>query len=146
MRFFIFFFLMIRRPPRSTRTDTLFPYTTLFRSWESAPPQASPAGRSPRRPRVRSSDVARPHAARCAIRRRERSRAHLSEHALWDDDNISRLQRHVGARVSLLEQIGRLARNFLLPAGHSIQADQQRAIANAKFGKPDDREHSAQQG
>src|SRR3546814_15743377 len=27
-----FFFLMIRRPPRSTRTDTLFPYTALFRS------------------------------------------------------------------------------------------------------------------
>src|SRR3546814_19218487 len=26
------FFVMIRRPPRSTRTDTLFPYTTLFRS------------------------------------------------------------------------------------------------------------------
>src|SRR3546814_3225162 len=36
--FDIFFFLMIRRPPRSTRTDTLFPYTTLFRS----------VGRSPR--------------------------------------------------------------------------------------------------
>src|SRR3546814_11596891 len=30
--YFLFFFLMIRRPPRSTRTDTLFPYTTLFRS------------------------------------------------------------------------------------------------------------------
>src|SRR3546814_14194114 len=30
--FLVFFFLMIRRPPRSTRTDTLFPYTTLFRS------------------------------------------------------------------------------------------------------------------
>src|SRR3546814_927905 len=29
---FSFFFLMILRPPRSTRTDTLFPYTTLFRS------------------------------------------------------------------------------------------------------------------
>src|SRR3546814_3816174 len=28
----LFFFLMLRRPPRSTRTDTLFPYTTLFRS------------------------------------------------------------------------------------------------------------------
>src|SRR3546814_1667001 len=27
-----FFFLILRRPPRSTRTDTLFPYTTLFRS------------------------------------------------------------------------------------------------------------------
>src|SRR3546814_14988019 len=31
--FCVFFFLMIRRPPRSTRTDTLFPYTTLFRSF-----------------------------------------------------------------------------------------------------------------
>src|SRR3546814_11763048 len=30
---YFFFFLMIRRPPRSTRTDTLFPYTTLFRSY-----------------------------------------------------------------------------------------------------------------
>src|SRR3546814_3689045 len=29
---YLFVFLMIRRPPRSTRTDTLFPYTTLFRS------------------------------------------------------------------------------------------------------------------
>src|SRR3546814_7227138 len=29
---FMFFFFMIRRPPRSTRTDTLFPYSTLFRS------------------------------------------------------------------------------------------------------------------
>src|SRR3546814_2703300 len=44
---------MIRRPPRSTRTDTLFPYTTLFRSlesrgddiaiiWEPDDPQAEP--------------------------------------------------------------------------------------------------------
>src|SRR3546814_9388588 len=30
--YYLFFFLMIRLPPRSTRTDTLFPYTTLFRS------------------------------------------------------------------------------------------------------------------
>src|SRR3546814_11382706 len=37
------FFLMIRRPPRSTRTDTLFPYTTLFRSLLFAPaPRALP--------------------------------------------------------------------------------------------------------
>src|SRR3546814_11553353 len=36
--FFAFFFLMIRRPPRSTRTDTLFPYTTLFRSHQGADP------------------------------------------------------------------------------------------------------------
>src|SRR3546814_6908903 len=30
---------MIRRPPRSTRTDTLFPYTTLFRSGRAQPPR-----------------------------------------------------------------------------------------------------------
>src|SRR5471030_785137 len=36
--FFFFFFLMIRRPPRST----LFPYTTLFRSWTTAMPAAGP--------------------------------------------------------------------------------------------------------
>src|SRR3546814_11370335 len=35
--FLSLFFLMIRRPPRSTRTDTLFPYTTLFRSAVAAP-------------------------------------------------------------------------------------------------------------
>src|SRR3546814_19410442 len=35
MCFLFFFFLMIRRPPRSTRTDTLFPYTTLFRSYKT---------------------------------------------------------------------------------------------------------------
>src|SRR3546814_16670791 len=38
--FLSFFFLMIRRPPRSTRTDTLFPYTTLFRSVDILGPQA----------------------------------------------------------------------------------------------------------
>src|SRR3546814_13051724 len=37
------FFLMIRRPPRSTRTDTLFPYTTLFRSRAG---RDGPAGRA----------------------------------------------------------------------------------------------------
>src|SRR3546814_1007371 len=37
-----FFFLMIRRPPRSTRTDTLFPYTTLFRSGEDDPEPLDP--------------------------------------------------------------------------------------------------------
>src|SRR3546814_9199571 len=36
---------MIRRPPRSTRTDTLFPYTTLFRSGFGMPQSRRPAGR-----------------------------------------------------------------------------------------------------
>src|SRR3546814_12276753 len=42
---FIIFFLMIRRPPRSTRTDTLFPYTTLFRSDQHANGNAEHRGR-----------------------------------------------------------------------------------------------------
>src|SRR3546814_2129220 len=37
----LFFFLMIRLPPRSTRTDTLFPYTTLFRSAREWPCEGS---------------------------------------------------------------------------------------------------------
>src|SRR3546814_4788460 len=38
LAFYLFFFLlMIRRPPRSTRTDTLCPYTTLFRSYRATP-------------------------------------------------------------------------------------------------------------
>src|SRR3546814_3359624 len=41
---------MIRRPPRSTRTDTLFPYTTLFRSC----PQRAPPGAAPREQRTSS--------------------------------------------------------------------------------------------
>src|SRR3546814_11248196 len=39
--FCIFFFLMIRRPPRSSRTDTLFPYTTLFRSFVRSHPEGT---------------------------------------------------------------------------------------------------------
>src|SRR3546814_3361495 len=41
---------MIRRPPRSTRTDTLFPYTTLFRS----PPRRRPAAGGPNQPHRRA--------------------------------------------------------------------------------------------
>src|SRR3546814_7196301 len=48
---------MIRRPPRSTRTDTLFPYTTRFRASRTSPPEAvapgaeDPEDRPPRLPR-----------------------------------------------------------------------------------------------
>src|SRR3546814_20481117 len=45
-----FFFLMIRRPPRSTRTDTLFPYTTLFRSAPGSPHRRRRADPVPPRP------------------------------------------------------------------------------------------------
>src|SRR3546814_6801325 len=71
---------MIRRPPRSTRTDTLFPYTTLFRSRRSprshgacAPAFVRPAPRTPlrhRRPLRRPSVY---------VRRSVRSEEHTSE-------------------------------------------------------------------
>src|SRR3546814_13896602 len=55
---YVFFFLRIRRPPRSTRTDTLFPYTTLFRS-------ACCCGQTPRKPtRPRRSALGRDPASR----------------------------------------------------------------------------------
>src|SRR6056297_835581 len=46
----VFFFLMTRRPPRPTRTDTLFPYTTLFRSPPPFPPPFPPSPSPPPAP------------------------------------------------------------------------------------------------
>src|SRR3546814_10051005 len=46
------FFLMLRQPPRSTRTDTLFPSTTLSRSAQSAPGTAGGASRNEERVRM----------------------------------------------------------------------------------------------
>src|SRR3546814_16160409 len=63
---YFIFFLMIRRPPRSTRTDTLFPYTTLFRSWPC------PSGGHPSPPRF-FRRRRRPHGSPC------RSEEHTSE-------------------------------------------------------------------
>src|SRR3546814_18955723 len=77
------FILMIRRPPRSTRTDTLFPYTTLFRS----PCRRRPARRRlhrPRRPPGVPLPATRRGSAETAGRssptdRRRRSEEHTSE-------------------------------------------------------------------
>src|SRR3546814_5729459 len=69
MHLLVFFFLMIRRPPRSTRTDTLFPYTTLFRS---AFRRRRPGVDDPRLPAV-------PRNAAPRRRVRRRSEEHTSE-------------------------------------------------------------------
>src|SRR3546814_16438904 len=82
------FFLMIRRPPRSTRTDTLFPYTTLFRSGQGH--AAGPSGgsapapgstRRARRPARRRSGVGAEARARgrCRCAGAARSEEHTSE-------------------------------------------------------------------
>src|SRR3546814_5019582 len=80
----MFFFLMIRRPPRSTRTDTLFPYTTLFRSGLSSDDDVFPA-RRPRRDadradRDRIEGGARSVHRRAAQRRRARQGGRSEEH------------------------------------------------------------------
>src|SRR3546814_12392456 len=88
--FYIFFFLMIRLPPRSTRTDTLFPYTTLFRSarlrLRGSAHLTVGAGESKRRPvRGRLARRSLPFASRIAQQRRRllperpRSEEHTSE-------------------------------------------------------------------
>src|SRR3546814_2424566 len=67
---------MIRRPPRSTRTDTLFPYTTLFRSQDAArarDPRCHPAAHRA------GSDRRHRSARRTAGRRAVRSEEHTSE-------------------------------------------------------------------
>src|SRR3546814_19438791 len=71
-----FFFLMIRRPPRSTRTDTLFPYTTLFRS----PPQKT---------RFRFAALVRPHRK-------------ISRNAFTSCRTISRSEEHTSELQSLM--------------------------------------------
>src|SRR3546814_9487190 len=78
----IFFFLMIRRPPRSTRTDTLFPYTTLFRSSASSASARTVIWRSTtRRPisRPTSPISSSPWTRRAAGSRWGRSEEHTSE-------------------------------------------------------------------
>src|SRR3546814_8390498 len=64
---------MNRRPPRSTRTDTLFPYTTLFRSQATA--WNVPVVGSLRRPRRLSRSESSPAALRVKVRSEE----HTSE-------------------------------------------------------------------
>src|SRR3546814_6565862 len=70
---------MIRRPPRSTRTDTLFPYTTLFRS-KPAPIATCPPARCPGSASRRAGPA---HIAPCAHdrhRRRSADSARSEEH------------------------------------------------------------------
>src|SRR3546814_12799462 len=117
---FVFFFLMFRRPPRSTRTDTLFPYTTLFRSLASGAGARDRAERDLAVAHAHENFGARAgereagqiemvekgggvHAAQRAVqlerRQRERRGEALREHDLKDvagDDIILRGGHHLG--------------------------------------------------
>src|SRR3546814_13616224 len=89
----LFFFLMIRRPPRSTRTDTLFPYTTLFRS---APLRSA----NRQRPGVAGDGlqhVAPVHRCRPAARGRRRIGAFLLRY-----QHLGRSEEHTSELQSLM--------------------------------------------
>src|SRR3546814_3721141 len=83
----LLFFLMIRRPPRSTLTDTLFPYTTLFRSNFAPPALDCWHSRPVRRPMAIRTATAHPPSPKDTCRRRAsaasgiliRSEEHTSE-------------------------------------------------------------------
>src|SRR3546814_2853665 len=108
----VLFFLMIRRPPRSTRTDTLFPYTTLFRSTAVAESDLrrrstfrgqTPAGRLSEFPdpqrrgagadlwrRDQRSDRARSPASVLPRPRSDRHRLPCTDRAIWQPAQIGR--------------------------------------------------------
>src|SRR3546814_14610592 len=80
---------MRRRPPRSTRTDTLFPYTTLFRSIH------------PRTLRQRSPAAAARHAGSPALQLLDALRGRFADAAAGDEaDPESRRTRHAGAAAA----------------------------------------------
>src|SRR3546814_19982123 len=87
--FCVCFFLMIRRPPRSTRTATLFPYTTLFRSQRFEQP-AKRHGHT----LVRASLVVLGKAGKQVV--------HLADRALQRRDHIGRSEEHTSELQSLM--------------------------------------------
>src|SRR3546814_3879486 len=93
-----FLFLMIRRPPRSTRTATLFPYTTLFRSRvESGNPgrELHPGSSSPA---LHLVAAVRDEAHRFAISGHRKRREKAREHSVLED----RSEEHTSELQSLM--------------------------------------------
>src|SRR3546814_2335620 len=103
---YFFFFLMIRRPPRSTRTDTLFPYTTLFRSGVDA----GLAGLLVLQQQVGHAAVGRHH---------EHAVIEVAAGALADDDIVHHGldRRHRGAADLVDAEAGHVFPSFRLHGG-----------------------------
>src|SRR3546814_9976406 len=90
---------MIRRPPRSTRTDTLFPYTTLFRSRI-----ARRLARPVEHPRACPAFARQPHRQRCTDIRIDR-RVHLAAIMFLDEEGapvVRRSEEHTSELQSLM--------------------------------------------
>src|SRR3546814_14061192 len=115
----MFIVLRIRRPPRSTRTDTLFPYTTLFRSGPERPVSAVPH---------RTVSAVVDEAARVAVALHGRGRSG-PEHAGGDDDaSTGERALPVGGLVALVEADGA----SVLVAGRAHQPSDPRPADGAQ--------------
>src|SRR3546814_14216183 len=113
-----FFFLMIRLPPRSTRTDTLFPYTTLFRSQTDLRHTARAAGAGQRTPAgLKTSD--------------EADHPHMADPAADHDDpgagagvlpalQVDQFRRHGGVRPGRYHRLARRLDRAPLPPVRGI--------------------------
>src|SRR3546814_7402004 len=98
---------MIRRPPRSTRTDTLFPYTTLFRSRER-PRRARPLSRNQDHHRLYHRDFPRPlcKLRTDAMRLNGKLAIVTAAASGMGRAGVERFVRE-GARVAAIDKIGR---------------------------------------
>src|SRR3546814_10303685 len=94
-----FFFLKIRRPPSSTRTDTLFPYTTLFRSGRH-PTRRGRISTHRRRDQTQVGSYLMMHEAPFDHQPRRYSAAH--EDALIEDMRAMRSEEHTSELQSLM--------------------------------------------
>src|SRR3546814_9109508 len=90
---------MLRRPPRSTRTDTLFPYTTLFRSRGAAnllpkrPKRPQVSGISRRQKALRAVPGRRPGNGKCRPKAAAASTPLMSAHCVMrSEEHTSELQ------------------------------------------------------
>src|SRR3546814_4365237 len=81
---------MIRRPPRSTRTDTLFPYTTLFRSYLRSPREIQP------------SMIGLKNAKLCSFDSRNDSARAFFQSFFCNASDISRSEEHTSELQSLM--------------------------------------------
>src|SRR3546814_20513257 len=120
----VFFFLMIRRPPRSTRTDTLFPYTTLFRSQSTrCCPPANPEGVTP----------AWSHEQHSLVRGLERDRIEERDQFARTRIAMAGLELHRRQAVDMGDQVRR-ARYRLAAPYHAVNES---GMADT-YGKHDD--------
>src|SRR3546814_14947086 len=111
---------MIPRPPRSTRTDTLFPYTTPFRSC------------GPRKRRALFDALLPPLPLRLSDRNARKLRRRIAHQPLSDADYRRRLSAGTAARDRAEEMMRRAAALFALAA--SLGALQP-AVADRRSGR-----------